>query len=324
MTVDALQKVFRTLNDPLRLRILALLEREELAVHELVAVLGAPQSTVSRHLAILREAGLVRDRREGTSSYVRLVLPGERAWREAWQLARRSFVDDPIAATDAEALDELLEQRALRSREWFDSVGPEWDRLRRVFHDDVQRARAIGKLVPRGMRVADIGTGTGILALELAHAGVHVIAIDHSQRMLNAARGKLDASGCAAVELRKGEATALPLADGEVDAALAHMVLHYVASPPEAVREMTRVVRAGGRVVIVDFVRDDDQPRDRDWMRKDLGVLWQGFTADAVRGWMTEAGLLDVTVEVHAPTAPGNDLPGTFIASGHRPDQTDS
>ncbi len=320
MTVDALQRVFKTLNDPMRLRILALLEREELAVHELVALLGAPQSTVSRHLALLRDAGLVRDRREGTSSYLRFALPGDHVWREAWQLALHSFADDPMAVADGNALDELLEQRSLRSREWFDAVGPEWDRLRKVFHDDVQRARAIGKLVPRGMKVVDIGTGTGILALDLVQAGVHVIAVDHSHRMLEAARGKLAASGCARVELRHGDATSLPLEDGEVDAALAHMVLHYVASPPEAIREMARVVRPGGRVVLVDFVRDDDSARERDWMRKDLGVLWQGFPADRIKGWLEEAGLQDATVEVHGPSAPGNDLPGTFIASAHRPD----
>src|SRR5690606_3434885 len=183
------------------------------------------------------------------------------------------------------------------------------------------RARAISKLVPRGMLVADIGTGTGILALELARAGVRVIAVDHSARMLDSASDKLRAAHVDHVEFRQGDAARLPIEDAEVDAALAHMVLHYVASPPEAVREMARVVRPGGRVVIVDFVADDDpHKRDREWMRRELGVLWQGFSPARVRDWLAEADLDDVTIETHDPDTQAKDLPSTFIASAHRRD----
>ena len=296
MTVVALQRVFRTLNDPTRLRILALLEREELAVGDLVRILGIAQSTASRHLAILRESGLAAERRAGTFAWHRFVKPVDVEWRDAWALSRRALIDDPIAARDAAALDELRAERALSTRAWFDSIGPDWDRIREVFHDDVQRARAIGKLVPRGMRVADIGTGTGILARELAQSGVDVIAIDHSRRMLDSAADKMQAAGIERVEFRCGEATALPLADREVDAALAHMVLHYVASPAEAVAEMARVVRPDGRVVIVDFVHEDrDAHKDREWMRKDLGLLWQGFSVARVREWLESAGLDEIS-----------------------------
>ncbi|MDA0372698.1 MAG: metalloregulator ArsR/SmtB family transcription factor [Planctomycetota bacterium] len=321
MTVDALQRVFRTLNDPTRVRILALLEVEELAVQDLVRLLGLAQSTVSRHLAILREADLLRERREGTFSHSRFEPPREGAWAKAWELTREALRDDPQACQDRQALQTLLEERALRNRAWFDAVGPEWDKLRRVFHDDVQRARAIGKLIPRGMRVADIGTGTGILATELARAGVRVIAIDHSDRMLGSAESKLRSEQIDNVELRKGDATSLPLADGEVDAALAHMVLHYVASPAEAVREMARSVRPGGRVVIVDFVHDDEErPRDREWMRKDLGMLWPGFAPARVRGWLAHAGLSEIDIQIHVPDPEARDLPSTFIAAAHRPE----
>ncbi len=321
MTVEALNRVLRTLGDPSRLRILALLEREELAVQELVRILGMPQSSVSRHLGVLREAGVLRERREGTSSYSRFEPPSEGPWAAAWQVARTALADDPIAARDAQSLAHLLEERTVRSREWFDELGPGWDRLRGVFHDDVQRARAIAKLVPRGMRVADIGTGTGILALELARAGVHVIAVDSSSRMLATAEGKLRAHAIADVELRRGDASALPLADAEVDAALAHMVLHYIASPAEAVREMARVVRPGGRVVIVDFVADGDGRRhDRDWMRRELGVLWEGFSPERITHWLVAAGLDDVAIDIHVSESTSHDLPSTFIASAHRPE----
>ena len=319
MTVDVLQRLLRTLNDATRIRILALLEREELAVHELVRLLGVAQSTVSRHLSILREAQLVRERREGNTSFSRFEPPAHGPWQAAWQLAREATRDDPVVADDLQRLEILLEERALQSRAWFDAVGPEWDRLRRVFHDDVQRARAIGRLVPSDMVVADIGTGTGILADELARSGVRVIAVDQSERMLETAARKLAERGVTGVDFRRGEATALPLDDGEADAAIAHMVLHYVASPAEAIREMARVVRPGGRVVIVDFAQPEDGPPvERDWLRKDLGLLWHGFTRSRMSAWLAAAGLDQIAIEERAPAPGSRDIPSTFIASATR------
>lgn len=314
MTVDSLQRVFKTLTDPTRVRILALLAREELAVQDLVEVLGIAQSTVSRHLSILREAGLIRDRREGTYGYYRFSRPTDAAWRGAWELTEVSLADDPVVARDAEALDVILRDRAIRTRAWFDSIGPEWDSMRRVFDDDAQRARAITKLVPAGLSVVDIGTGTGVLAQDLLRCGVRVIAIDHSERMLEAAAAKLEDLRMIGVEFRRGDATSLPLADDEVDAALAHMVLHYVAAPAEAVREMARVTKPGGRVVIVDFVEND-----REWMKRDLGVQWPGFPTDAIRQWLSAAGLDSIEIEEHEPARKGSDLPATFIASATKP-----
>ncbi len=314
MSAEALQRVFKTFLDPTRLRILALLEREELAVQELMDVLGMAQSRVSRHLSILREAGLLRDRRDGTYVFYRFAPPSEGLWREAWALAQRSLADDPRIERDAAALDRVVQERATRARSFFDSVGPEWDALRKVFDDDVLRARAVARLVDPSLRVADIGTGTGILAIELSRLGLAVVAVDNSARMLDAARAKIEAAGLTGIELRRGEATALPLADGEVDAALAHMVLHYLPSPADAVREMARIVSPGGPVVAVDFVR-----HEHEWMRQELGVTWLGFADDEVEGWFADAGLVDFRRDVHEGTSGGRDLPATFIASARRP-----
>lgn len=323
MSAESLQKILRTLADPTRVRILALLEREELAVQELMEVLGMAQSRVSRHLGILREAGLLRDRREGTYVFYRFAPDTEGAWRDAWVLARRELAGDPAAERDAAALVRVLDARATRARSFFDSVGPEWDALRKVFNDDVLRARALGHLVPADWKVADVGTGTGILAIELARLGLDVIAVDHSPRMLEAARENLareglgdgaGAAGLGRVELRAGEAGALPLADAEVDAALAHMVLHYLPGPIDALREMARVVRPGGAVVIVDFVR-----HEAEWMRDELGVLWLGFPPDEIGGWLHEVGLEGVRVETIAARSPARELPAAFIASARRP-----
>jgi ArsR family transcriptional regulator len=212
--LEALQKVFKTLSDPTRVRVLALLEQEELAVQELMDVLGMAQSRVSRHLAILREAGLLRDRRDGTYVFYRFAPPAEGPWREAWQLVRQNLDRDPTRARDVAALSQVMAARADRTRSFFDAVGPEWDSLRKVFGDDALRSRAVTRLVAPGLRVADVGTGTGILAGELARLGLSVIAVDHSPRMLDAARAKFAEEGLDGVELRLGEAGVLPIETG--------------------------------------------------------------------------------------------------------------
>ena len=314
MGADLLQRIFKTLADPTRVRILALLEREELAVQELMEVLGMAQSRVSRHLAILREAGLVRDRRDGTFVFYRFAAADEGPGRDAWAIVRARLDADSTHERDAAALARVLGERSARTRRFFDSVGPEWDALREVFHDDLLRARAVARLVDPGLVVADIGTGTGVLALELARGGLRVVAIDHSPRMLEAARAKARAEGLDAIDLRLGDARSLPLADGEVDAALAHMVVQYLASPAEALREMARAVRPGGVVVVVDFLH-----HEHEWMRQELGVTWLGFAEDEVAAWFGDAGLGELRIETQ-PAAPGaRDLPATFIASGRRP-----
>jgi len=314
MAAEKLQRVFKTLADPTRLRILALLEREELAVQELMDVLGMAQSRVSRHLAILREAGLIRDRRDGTYVFYRFAVPAEGAWREAWNLVVHNLREDATADGDAAALSRVMRARAARTRSFFDTVGPEWDALRKVFDDDALRARAVSRLVEPGLRVLDVGTGTGILAIELARLGLGVVAVDHSSPMLDAARAKIEQAGVESVELRRGDAGALPLEDAEVDAALAHMVLHYLPSPAVAVREMARCVKPGGVVVVVDFVA-----HDLEWMRQELGVAWLGFPPEEVEPWFADADLSEFQLERQEALSAGRDLPATFIASGRRP-----
>ena len=311
--VEELQRVFKILSDPTRMRILGLLEREELVVQELMEVLGMAQSRVSRHLAILREAGLLLDRRDGTYVAYRFSAPTEGAWRDAWTLTRKNLQRDPTAQRDAAALDRAIEARGERSRNFFDAVGPEWDALRKVFNDDVLRARAIARLVEPDLVAADIGTGTGILASELARLGLRVIGVDNSSRMLDAARAKLDAEGLSHVELRNGEAHRLPVADAEVDAAFAHMVLHYLPSPAEAMREMARIVRPGGTVVVADFLQ-----HEHEWMRQELRVLWLGFPEHSIRAWFEDVGLRDIRIDVETSSSRGKDLPDTFIASARR------
>lgn len=316
---EALQKVFKTLADPTRVRILRLLEQEELIVGELMEILGMAQSRVSRHLAILREAGVLSDRREGTFVAYRLALPDDGPWHDAWVLARESLADDPTAARDDAMLRRALAARRARTgvpRSFFDEVGPEWDALRTVFGDDLLRARAISALVPERLRVADVGTGTGVLALELAALGLDVVGIDRSSTMLEAAREKwrdlADASP-GHLTFLDGDAHALPLDDASVDAVCAHMVLHSLEAPDRAIAEMARVVRPGGRVVLVDFL-----PHEHEWMRQELGLAWLGFAPDQLREWIVAAGLDAPRLRLSEPDAK-RDLPASFVASARRP-----
>lgn len=310
---EELQRVFKTLSDPTRMRILRLLEREELVVQELMEVLGMAQSRVSRHLAILREAGLLRDRRDGTYVFYRFVPPAEGPWRDGWALVHSRLDADPTSDRDDTMLRRVIEARSQHARSFFDAIGPEWDALRQVFNDDALRARAIGRLVAPGLRVADIGTGTGILAGELARLGLHVIGIDRSAPMLDAARSKLARLTLppgGGIELRRGEADAIPLDDDAVDAAFAHMVLHSVSSPSEVIKDMARIVRPGGVVVVVDFVR-----HEHEWMKQELGVLWMGFDPAEVEDWLAAADLTGISIEEIPSQAHGRDLPATLIAS---------
>lgn len=316
---EALQKVFKTLSDPTRIRILRLLEQEELIVGELMDILGMAQSRVSRHLAILREAGLLTDRRDGTFVAYRLALPEDGPWADAWALSRSAFADDPTAERDDTLLRQTLaarKARALSGRSFFDEVGPEWDALRTVFGDDLLRARATATLVPPRLRVADIGTGTGVLALELADLGLDVIGVDQSGAMLEAARGKAaepDPAKPGRVEFRTGDAHALPLEDASVDAAFAHMVLHSLESPKRAIAEMARVVRPGGQVVLVDFLL-----HDHTWMAQELGLIWLGFEEGQLGDWIGEAGLVEPRIRQYASEAK-RDLPASFVATARRP-----
>jgi ArsR family transcriptional regulator len=315
--VEELQKVFKTLADPTRVRILRLLEQEELIVGELMKILGMAQSRVSRHLAILREAGLLSDRREGTFVAYRFELPKEGPWHDAWALARESLAQDSTAQRDDTLLRRTVAgRRPTSGRNFFDEVGPEWDALRQVFGDNLLRARATTRLVSPGLRVADIGTGTGILALELAALGLEVIGIDRSEAMLKAARAKGEAQNdrfAGSLEFRTGDAHALPLDDAEVDAAFAHMVLHSLETPETAILEMARILKPGGRCIIVDF-----RAHEHAWMAGELGLLWLGFEDATLRGWLASAGLEAVQIE-HFESDSQRDLPASFVAVARKP-----
>ena len=293
--MPAASDIFRSLADPTRLRILALLRTMELSVGELAQVLGQSQPRVSRHVKILIEAGLAQRHKEG--SWVFLCLgKSDRveplfALLDAWAAADGA---DPSAAADAARLAAVRADRAAAAERYFALHAKDWDELRslHIAESEVEAAiaRAIGER-PIG-RLVDIGTGTGRM-LELFAAGAKsALGVDRSPEMLRLARVKLAEAGLSATELRQGDIYSLPLLSASADTVIIHQVLHYAQQPAAAVAEAARLLSPGGRLLVVDFAA-----HEREELRARDAHVRLGFADEAVTGWMASAGLEARVVE---------------------------
>lgn len=309
------------LSDSTRSRMLLVLERHELTVGELADVLQLPQSTVSRHLKVLADTGWVGSRRDGTSRFYSItpaaagqaVDPG--ALGTVWALARQQVADRPGAAQDQRRLKSVLARRAARSQTFFASSAGQWDRLREDLFGGDFLLRGLLGLADDRWTVGDLGCGTGIVSSMLAPFVSQVIAVDASDEMLAAARARLDeSSGASNVELRNGVLEALPIDAASLDAATMMLVLHHVPEPGAALGEAARVLKPGGRLLIVDML-----PHDREEYRQQMGHVWLGFGAEQIARLMESAGF--EAVRVHAlPPAPAAKGPALFAATARRRD----
>jgi ArsR family transcriptional regulator len=302
-------RVLKALADPLRLRVLAAVSEEELTVGEVQEVVQSVQSSVSRNLAILREAGFVQDRKEGTSVYFALRHDMPEPTREIFESLQGRLAAMPEIQRDQARLAQCRRRRVERSKSYFESVAGDWERIRRSYFDDRVTSLAIEKLLPGNLVLADIGCGTGSLTVELARFAGKVIGVDLSQEMLRRARQGIRERELRNVEFRRGDALDLPLETGSVDAAFCVMVLHFLAEPERAVAELCRITRPGGSVIVVDLVQHRQQ-----WMREQMAHRWLGFERAAIERWFLEAGA----------EAPDYDLTGTFAGeklarNGNRP-----
>jgi SAM-dependent methyltransferase len=296
------------LADTTRSRLLLVLERHELTVGELCAVLQLPQSTVSRHLKVLADEEWVAGRAEGTTRRYRMQADAlEPAARRLWSLVREQAAALPAAGQDTQRLRSVLAQRVTRSQAFFTTAAGEWDRLRAELFGPRADLLGLLGLLDDGWAVGDLGCGTGQVSASLAPFVRRLVAVDGSAAMLEAARKRL--SGAANVEVRAGELEALPIDDGELDAAVAFLVLHYLADPPRALAEARRVLRPGGRLLVVDMM-----PHDREEYRQAMGHVWLGFSAAQVGAWLEEAGFAGVRYLPLAPD-PAAKGPTLFAAS---------
>lgn len=273
------------LSDFTRSRLLLALESHELTVSELCSVLQLPQSTVSRHLKVLGDEGWVISRADGTSRRYRMVLDRLSApARRLWGLVRDQVSSTPAASQDSRRIQSVLVHRRSKSQEFFSTSAGQWDRLRNELFGN--RSDIIGLLgmLDENWTVGDLGCGTGQMTEALAPFVKKVVAVDDSAAMLAAAKKRL--AGISNVELRQGDMAALPLEDDSLDAVMLFLVLHYVVEPAQVFSEIRRVLRPGGKLLIVDMM-----PHDRQDFQQIMGHVWTGFAQDAIERWADEAGL---------------------------------
>jgi ArsR family transcriptional regulator len=312
-TAPALLDWMTALADPTRARTLRLVERQELSVADLCAVLQLPQSTVSRHLKVLADEGWVSARADGTSRLYRLALDGlEPSARRLWALVRDETAATPLAGQDDRRLEGVLAERQTRSQAFFASSAGQWDKLRREMYGDRFDLQALAGLLDAEWTVGDLACGTGQVTTALAPFVRRVIAVDRSRAMLSAARKRLGAAEH--VDLRQGTLEALPIDDRTLDAAVISLALHYVSDPLAALREAARALRPGGRLLAIDLLEHERQE-----YRQAMGHVWMGFDRDQMAEWLAQAGFDDARV-LPLPAAPQAQGPALFAATARRRD----
>ncbi len=301
--------LYRLLGDEARLRLLRVLAKERLNVTELTGVLGLAQSGVSRHLGLLKDAGLVAEERDGGFSYYRAAaLEGADAPLTAILHAQfESAASDAAVRADEARLQEVLRLR----KENFDRhAGPDTRDARQLVPGRSWAAwsRALGLLMPP-LKVADLGCGEGYLTIEAARWAARVVAVDRSETVLDRAKALARRRRVSNVTWKKGELERLPMKDASVDVAMLSQALHHAHDPARAVAEAARVTTPGGRVLLLDL-----RAHDEEWVRAKLGDRRLGFDDDEIRRMLTAAGLDEVKVGVGARKA--GDPFTVLIASG--------
>ena len=271
------------LADTTRSRVLLVLERHELTVNEIRSVLQLPQSTISRHLKILGEEGWVVSRPEGTSRRYRMTEKLEPSVRRLWHLVREQVLATSAAAQDSRRVQTVLAHRRTRSQKFFSSAAGQWDRLRGELFGS--RADIIGLLglLDESWRVGDLGCGTGGLTELVAPFVASVVAVDDSAAMISAARKRL--ASFDNVTVSAGQLELLPIEDASLDVALLFLVLHYVVEPELAIAEAHRVLKPGGRLIMVDMM-----PHDRQDLLDEMGHVWRGFSEAQLSALLRSAG----------------------------------
>lgn len=290
--------VLRAAGEPTRLRILALLEREELAVLEICRVLDQSQPRVSRHLKLLAEAGLVERFPDGAWVFYRLTGAG-RQHEVIGEVLSRIDPDDPILARDRRKLDDVQAERAEAARAYFAENAAQWDEIRSLYvADDRVEAEVLAAAGGgRVRRLVDLGSGTGRMLTLLGPLAEHALGLDLSQQMLNIARRNTTAAGLTNVELRHGDIFDTRLPEAGADLVVVHQVLHYLGDPAAAVKEAARIVAPDGKLIIVDFA-----PHRHEFLREQHQHRRLGFSDEEMARWLADAGLPQVELQALPPT----------------------
>ena len=308
LPVDAVLSALKAAGEATRLRILVLLGQAELTVKDLTAILGQSQPRISRHLKLLADAGLIDRHPEGAWVFYRLTDQGP-----VRGLARHLFsqIDeaDPLLLRDRERLAAVKQAHADVARRYFSENAGEWDSIRALHVPEAAVEAAMAKAI--GARpfesLLDLGTGTGRLLELFAPLYNRAVGIDTSPAMLAVARANLDRAGVANAQVRLGDIQNLPFPRDAFDVVSVHQVLHYLDDPERAVAEAARVLRPGGRLLIVDFA-----PHDLEFLRERHAHRRLGIARGAMQQWIEAAGL---SLDAASDLAAGDDRTGKLTVT---------
>jgi ArsR family transcriptional regulator len=277
------------------MRVVLLLEQEELSVAELQEILGMGQSTLSTHLAQLKQAGIVEDRRTGKNILYRLRLHDgseRQLFEQLMGMLRQASAQVAEAGQDTEALRLIRLKRQDKMRAYFDAMAGKFGRHYVPGRSWKGLSEMLFALLPPAV-IADLGAGEGTVAQLLARRAKEVIAVDNSDKMVEFGSGLARKHGFCNLRYRKGDLEALPIGDREVDVALFSQSLHHAQHPEQAVAEAFRILRPGGRVVVLDLVKHSFEEA-----RELYADLWLGFTEVEVRRMLRKAGFKSVSTSV--------------------------
>jgi ubiquinone/menaquinone biosynthesis C-methylase UbiE/DNA-binding transcriptional ArsR family regulator len=302
----------KILSDSTRLRLLALLLKEELSVAELQEILGMAQSRISSQLALLRQAGFVSDRREGKKAFysLRATLPPRQL--ALLRAASESVAGLPESAEDRDALDRTLSKRRRVSEQYFNLIAGKLGK----HHCPGRSWEAIGHLALRlvpAITVADLGAGEGLVSQLIAHRAERVWCIDNSARMVEVGTELARKNGLANLTYKLGDIESVPLADRSVDLAILSQALHHASHPQTAVNEAFRILKPGGQLLLLDLKEHGFEKA-----RELYGDLWLGFKESALHGFLKKAGFLKVEVTAVSREAAEPNFE-TLLASGLKP-----
>jgi ArsR family transcriptional regulator len=287
LSVAALLAALKAAGEATRLRILALLADAELTVKDLTAILGQSQPRISRHLKLLAEAGLIDRYPEGAWVFYRMT-DADAARQFASALLRHADGSDAVLARDRERLAAVKHAHAETARRYFARNAVDWDAIRALHIAEASVEAAMREAV--GERpfdsLLDLGTGTGRLLELFAPLYARAVGVDASADMLAVARANLDRAGITNAQVRLGDIQHLPFGRNAFDVVTIHQVLHYLDEPERAIAEAARVLRPGGRLLIVDFA-----PHDLEFLRERHAHRRLGFTPQAMRQWIEAPGL---------------------------------
>ena len=301
LSLEALVETLKAVAEPSRLRILNLLKRGDLTVTDITSVLGQSQPRVSRHLKLLYEAGLISRYQEGSWAYFR-TEDTTKTGLLGVALAAKIDDGDGLLARDLERLSKVKLARQKKAKDYFAANAVEWDQIRSLHAPDTAVESQLLKIVGNRKFPAmlDLGTGTGRLLEMFAPLYRRGVGIDMSRDMLAVARANLEKAGIAHAQVRQGDILNLPVERDHFDLVTVHQVLHFLDDPLAAIREASRALCAGGRLVIVDFANHGIEA-----LREKHAHMRLGFSDAQMKGWLKECGLLNFAVQEIRPEGAG-------------------